>query len=256
MNIGSFLQIVIVKTKLNLHAEARQSYLSYVWWLLEPALFVGLFYIVFGIFLGNGNSSFLIFLLCGQIPFMWFARTVGNCSASIEQGKGLMQQIRIPKLFFPLVTVCQDAIKSICIFILFFLFLMLYSDGLNIHWTALPILMVVQLFFNMSIAIVGAMIVPFIPDFKFLINTFLQMMMFASGVFFNYKEVLLPEHHDLFILNPLANIITQYRSVLIGNTWPDFYALSYIFGVSVLLILSAVIIMKKIDSLYPKVLAE
>uniref|UniRef100_A0A486XW13 O-antigen export system permease protein RfbD n=1 Tax=Rheinheimera sp. BAL341 TaxID=1708203 RepID=A0A486XW13_9GAMM len=256
MKASGFFQLILTKTKLNLRAEARQSYLNYLWWLLEPALFVALFYVVFCVFLGNGTSTFLIFLLCGQIPFMWFARTVGNCSASIEQGKGLMQQIRIPKLFFPLVTVCQEAIKSICVFILFFTFLFFCNDNVTFHWLSLPVLVFVQLFFNMAIAIVGAMIVPFIPDFKFLINTFVQMIMFASGVFFNYKEVLLSEHHDLFMLNPMANIITQYRLIVMENEWPDFYALGYIFIFSLLLILVATLFMKKIDCLYPKVLAE
>lgn len=256
MNAHQFFDLIVLKTKFNLRAEARQSYLNYIWWLLEPAMFVALFYVVFGVFLGKGDSAFLLFLLCGQIPFMWFARTVGNCSASIEQGKALMQQIDIPKMFFPLVTICQDAVKSICVFIMFFAFMFIFADGALLYWLSLPLILAVQFFFVASISILGAMIVPFIPDFKFLIGTFLQMMMFASGVFFNYEDMLLPEHHSLFLLNPMANLITQFRFVLIEGQWPDFYALGQILLLSLLLILMAGLIMRKADGVYPKVLSQ
>ncbi|APD87569.1 hypothetical protein BM527_16540 [Alteromonas sp. Mex14] len=256
MSLIQFLQLTVTKTKLNLKAEARQSYLNYIWWLLEPALFVALFYVVFGVFLGNGNNSFLLFLLCGQIPFMWFARTVGNCSASIEQGKALMQQIYIPKMFFPLVTICQDTVKSFCVFIMFFVFIFFYAESPLIYWFSLPLILVVQFFFVASVSIIGAMIVPFIPDFKYLIATFVQMMMFASGVFFNYEDLLLPEHHELFLLNPMANIITQFRFVLLEGRWPDFYALGHILLFSFVLIIGAILMMRKVDGLYPKILSE
>lgn len=251
-----FFDLVAVKTKFNLQAEARQSYLNYIWWLLEPALFVALFYVVFGVFLGKGDSSFLLFLLCGQVPFMWFARTVGNCAASIEQGKALMQQINIPKIFFPMVTICQDAVKSLCVFVMFFALMLFYADDSLIYWLALPAILFVLFFFVTSISIVGAMIVPFVPDFKFLIGTFVTMMMFASGVFFNYEDLLLPEHHALFLLNPMANIITQFRLVLIEGKWPDFYALALILVSSLLVIFTAMLVMKKLDGLYPKILSE
>src|SRR5690606_38957070 len=102
VKLKQFLQLTLVKVQLNLKSEARKSYLSYIWWILEPALVVGVFYLVFGVLFSRGTPVFLVFLLCGQIPFLWFSRTITNGSASIEQGRGLMQQIEIPKIFFPL----------------------------------------------------------------------------------------------------------------------------------------------------------
>ena len=47
----TFWQLVRVKIWFNLRSEASQSYLSYAWWILEPLLLVGVFFIVFDIFL-------------------------------------------------------------------------------------------------------------------------------------------------------------------------------------------------------------
>lgn len=256
MNHSQFIALIITKVQMNLKSEAAKSYLSYLWWLFEPALFVGVFYIVFGILLAQGTSDFLVFLLCGQIPFLWFARTVGNASASIEQGAGLMQQINIPKIFFPIVVIFQDSFKSLCIFILFFGFLLLNGTEVTVYWFAIPIIMLAQLLFISCISIFVAMIVPFLPDLKFLISTGIQLLMFGSGIFYNYKDVLIAEHMSLFLLNPMANLIAQYRLVLIEQVAPSWFSLLIIIlGCSVVLVLLS-LSLKKLDEIYPRLLTQ
>src|SRR5690606_22455343 len=101
--------------------------------------------------------DFLVFLLCGQVPFLWFSRTITNGSASIEQGRGLMQQIKIPKIFFPLVTIFQDFFKAICVFILLLMFISAFGYFPNKAWISLPIVILVQLMMVSSLAVFVAM---------------------------------------------------------------------------------------------------
>ena len=119
MSLVNFAELVIEKVKMNLRSEVRKSYLSYAWWILEPALMVSVFYIVFGVLLRRGGPDFLAFLLSGYIPFQWFSRSVQNCMVSINNGKGLINQIKIPKIFFPLVTLLHDTVQSLDCFCAF-----------------------------------------------------------------------------------------------------------------------------------------
>ncbi len=256
MKVGQFSQLVLTKVQLNLKSEAKKSYLSYMWWILEPALFVGVFYLVFGVFLARGTEDFLIFLLCGQIPFLWFARSILNSASAIENGRGLMQQIKIPKIFFPSVTILQDFFKMLCVFILFGIFLVVYGIEVTKSWFYLPLLIVVQFCFISCLAVFISMIVPFLPDFKYLVNTAMQLTMFASGIFYDYKMVILEQHHNLFLLNPIANLITQYREVIQFGGEPDFYALAIIGLGSLTFLFICSLILKKIDSVYPRVLVQ
>ncbi|WP_462159433.1 ABC transporter permease [Pseudoalteromonas sp. GB56] len=256
MTLKHFIQLTFTKVQLNLKSEAKKSYLSYLWWLLEPALFVGVFYLVFGVFLARGTSDFLVFLLCGQVPFLWFARTVTNGASSIEQGRALMQQIRIPKVFFPVVTIFQDFFKAICIFLLLFLVVLGIGRPVNEAWFSLPVIIFVQLVFVSSVAIMVAMVVPFIPDLKFLVATGIQLVMFASGIFYNYKLVILEQHHPLFLMNPMASLIEQYRQVLMHGVSPNFYALGAILTVSILILFACLSVLRKLDAHYPRVLVQ
>ena len=47
---------------LSLQADAQRYFTGYLWWILEPLLWVEVFYLVFEVFLGGGRADFLMFL--------------------------------------------------------------------------------------------------------------------------------------------------------------------------------------------------
>ena len=51
------VEVLFTKLVFNLKSEAAKTYLSYVWWLLEPALLVAVLYLVFAVFLALRTLS-------------------------------------------------------------------------------------------------------------------------------------------------------------------------------------------------------
>ncbi|MEM9003730.1 MAG: ABC transporter permease [Cyanobacteria bacterium P01_F01_bin.86] len=256
MTYNQYWSLVLTKVHLNLKSEVSKSYLSYIWWVLEPALFVLVFYIVFETFLNRGGEDFVVFLVCGKIPFLWFSRTVQNASNSIVAGRGLMNQIAIPKSFFPVVVCMQDSFKSLFVFLVMLAFLLFSGVQPTMSWLALPVIMVVQFTFNLSVALFGAAIVPFIPDFRYMISTGLMLMMFGSGIFYSYKDVLLPEHQEMFLLNPMANLIRIYRDMLLGYNPIDWLSVGYIFSVCLVAVAAMLWFIRKFDNYYPRLVLQ
>ncbi|WP_051275665.1 ABC transporter permease [Aestuariibacter salexigens] len=252
MTSNQFFQLTITKVFLNLKAEASKSYLSYLWWVLEPALFVAVFYLVFGVFLGNRSEGFIVFLMCGKIPYLWFSRSVNNSANAIVAGGGLMNQVSIPKVFFPSVVVLQDLIKSAVVFLLMIVLVLINNYKPSIEWIAVPLLFLIQALVIAPIAIISSALVPFIPDLKFIVMTMTTMGMFASGIFYDYRKVVLPEHHDAFLLNPLANLIAMYRGALLENQWPDWQSLGNITGIAIIALIMSIKITQFFDLKYPR----
>ena len=60
--------------RLSLKANAQRYFLGYLWWVLEPLLWVAVFYVVFEVLLKNGRADFLIFLAVGKLTFIWFSK--------------------------------------------------------------------------------------------------------------------------------------------------------------------------------------
>ena len=250
------LEVFFTKLRFNLKSEAKKTYLSYIWWLLEPALHVAVFYLVFSIFLNRGTNNFLLFLLCGKIPFLWFSKSVSNASNSIVAGRGLILQISISKPFFPLLVVAQDFIKQLFVFGFFFVFLVAYGVEFTANWFYILPVIATQMLLIIACALLAAAITPFIPDFKFLIATGMMMLMFGSGIFYSYKEVLLERHQEIFLMNPLANLFKNYREVLLENITPDWQALGMISLLSFLVIMLMNAWFKKTDATYARLVIQ
>lgn len=252
INSHQFWAVFRTKLGYNLRSEVSQTYLGYLWWLLEPVLWVTALYVVFGIFLRLRTDDLLVFLIVGMVTYIWFQRSVGNASRSLAQRGGLMTQIPIQKVFFPLLTVCQDAVKQAVVFVAMFGFLV-YLDVLpNLAWISLPLVMVTQWLLILALGMACAAVVPIIPDMRFLIATLLTIGMWASGIFYSYEDVLLEEHQDLFLLNPMANLIKNYRQVILDGQWPDWAALGVIALSSLALIALMMWVYRRLDTTYAR----
>jgi lipopolysaccharide transport system permease protein len=233
--------------------ELRLYYLHFIWWFVEPMLNMATYYVVFAIMLNQKTDNYVPFLLTGIVFWSWFNRSLQNSSSSILQGKELIAQTDIPKTFFPIATVFQDFVKQSFVLIVLLLFLVIYGMPVTWSWTALPILMAVEFILIIGLSVLLAAIVPFFPDFKFIISAGLQLMFFASGIFYDIDRTVLPVHRVLCYLNPMAGLIRNYRIVLLHGLWPDWpYILTTFLSTLVLLIFSMFLV-RRFEHIYPKI---
>lgn len=117
----TFFALTDTIARLDLKAEASKLYLSYLWWIVEPLLYVVVFYVVFGLLLKIDRGNYVLFLLCGKVPFLWFSKSVQNSANSIVANKGLIGQVEIRKTLFPYVAVVEALYKQWAVFALLFL---------------------------------------------------------------------------------------------------------------------------------------
>ena len=249
------LELIWVKASLNLRSEASVNYLSYAWWVIEPLLHMVVYYLVFSFLLRRGGENFVAFLLTGLIPWLWFSKTISHTMGSILQGKQLMNQLYIPKLFFPLTSVVQNALKQLIVFVLLFFFLVCYGIHPSVSWINIFPVIFVQFFFIIGCSLIAAISVPFVRDMKFIIPTGLQFMMFCSGIFFSHHDI--PQHiHKFFFLNPMAVILASFRDVLIYNVLPNYTLLAYVAVLDFILIIFSVYLYNKLEYVLPRVVLE
>jgi lipopolysaccharide transport system permease protein len=252
INTRQFWAVFRTKLGYNLRSEVSQTYLGYLWWLIEPVLWVTALYVVFGIFLRLRSDDLLVFMVVGMVTYIWFQRSVGNASRSLAQRGGLMTQIPIQKIFFPLLTVCQDTVKQAVVFVAMFGFLAYMGILPGPTWVSLPLIMAAQWLLILALGMVCAAVVPIIPDLRFLISTMLMIGMWASGIFYSYTDVLIPRHQHLFLLNPMANLIKNYRQVILDGQWPDWSALLIISLSSLLFIAVMMWVYRRLDTTYAR----
>lgn len=250
-----FVELILYKALAGLRGEAARYYLSFLWWLIEPILFMMIFFVVFGLLLQTGTEDFVPFLLIGLVSWQWFSNTIRHSMTSIMEGGRLMTHVHLPKVFFPAVTIVMDTVKFLFVLAILFLFLWWYGYPVTLVYIAFPLVLLVQLVLMASLALLAAAVVPFLPDVRFALDALLQLMFFLSGIFFA-GSTLPEEYQGHFYLNPMAGLIEAHRDVLMYGSWPDFGYLAWVAGVSVLMLMVAVRILLRLDFIYPRIVGN
>jgi lipopolysaccharide transport system permease protein len=252
ISINQYLLLILQKSTSDLVAEARQGYLGMLWWVIEPVLYLSVFYFIFVAVFDRGGKDSVVFLLIGLVIWKWFGSSIPKCSNSIFANSGLIKQIYIPKIVFPVITILTTTFKFIIVFFLLLLFLLIIGYGVNTAWLALPLLILMQFLLTLSIGGVLSALIPFLPDLRIVIDNAMLLLFFVSGVFFDFSSAS-PMAKALLHINPMLGLIESYRNVLVSGVWPDLIILAYIFILSLLLMIIAMYLLHRFDRVYPKI---
>jgi lipopolysaccharide transport system permease protein len=246
-----YLNLIAVRSVMSLKSDADKNILGMLWWLIEPILYLGVFYLVFGVGLRQGGEGYVSFLLTGLVVWKWIDSSVKSVSVSIVQNVGIMSQVYVPKYVFPCVVFLTVTFRFFIVLGIFSVYLLAYEDVNLLSWLWLPIVIFVQFFFLLSASLFVAALVPVLPDLKLVINYLMMLLFFCSGIFFDLSS-LEPSVAQLLSYNPFLIQIDWYRNVLLAGEAPNLLSLvSMLFIASVLMLVNG-IIYKRLDRVFPR----
>lgn len=244
-------ELILYKTYADLRVEAERTYIGFLWWVLDPIVSMCVYYLAFGVLFNIKTEDYVPFLFTGLVPWRWHLSSMGHAGNSLISGHNLMQQVHLPKIIFPIVTLLTDLVKFAFVFVILLAFLWIYGRPVGLSYLALPFLLFVHILFIAATSIVLASIVPFAADLRLLVDYLMRLLFFLSGIFWSIERV--PEaYHSYVRLNPFFSIIEAYRDILLKNEWPAWSTLLVIAAVSVTGILVGVRVIAKNDRNYPR----
>ena len=246
-----YIELIIYRALADFRSEVSRMYLGVLWWFLEPLLYVAVFYVVFGLGFLRNSHHYVPFLLCGLIVWKWLDSTVRTASGTVAQSVSIMSQVYLPKIVFPLITVLTNFLKFLIILGVFLLFLWLYGEHAHASWWWLLVLLPLQLVLVAAAASLAAGLVPLVPDVRHAINYGMTFLFFASGVFFDPAELGAAARRILDV-NPVLHLIAMWRAVLLQGVAPAPESLSYLAGIAAVLSVTAALLFKKMDRVYPR----
>jgi lipopolysaccharide transport system permease protein len=248
-----YVDLVFQKAKADLRTEAARGYLGVLWWVIEPVMYMGAFYVVFVHFFHRGDENFVMFLLSGLISWKFFQTTILIGSNSLITNGNLMNQVYLPKIVFPFTTIMVNTLKFLIILVLFVSLLLFETGHASWSWIFLPLIVLTQLILVTSITSFFSAIMPFFPDFRVILENVLLMLFFISGVFFRITS--LPDSIQNYLsLNPMAFLISEYRNILIRGTLPNVRGLILVIIFSLLLFGIVLWLFRRFDRIYPKII--
>ena len=234
----------------SLRREAGASYGGLVWWMIEPLVHVGVFYLLFAVILQTRTEDFVLFLFAGIVSWRWMQTSVMAAATSIRSNRQLIQQVYVPKPIIPLKEVTFQTMKSLVAMGLLLVTVMIIN-GIQNSIVYLPLVLLVELTLIVCVGFVVSALVPLIPDLRNVITLLFRGLFFLSGIFFDVSRV--PEDLRFYLyLNPMVTIIESMRDALIYDRVPDLAGLLLIAAASLALGFIGLALHARFDYEYPR----
>lgn len=198
----------------------RKSVLGVFWTLLNPLFMMIILSVVFSNIFRFNIENFPLYLLSGQVIFNFFSDSTTNAMSAIINNASLIKKVYMPKYLFVLSRIFSSFINLLASITA--LMLVMVATGAELHWTVflivIPLFFLV--FFSMGVGLLLAALVVKFRDIMHLYSVFITALMYLTPVIYPLSQI--PEWLQIIVkLNPITNILTMFRDVMIYNNLPS-----------------------------------
>ncbi len=246
---------MIYSAKATLKGEVAGSRLNWLWWILDPFLFMLVYTFMALVVFGKGEPFFPIYVFIGLNMYDFFNRTVRKSVRMVKRNKSMIAKVYIPKYVLILNEMLVNAFKMCVAFMLVVLLIPVYRVPLTWHIIEIiPVFLVlVLLTFGCSCIILNLGV--FVSDLANVVVVLLKLVFYMSGVFYNI-QTRVPEPYNMVLLygNPIAGLLQNARNCILYGMSPYYDLLGIWFVISVILCVVGVRSIIKYENTYVKVI--
>lgn len=226
-------------------AKYKQTILGPLWFIIQPLMTSLVFTVIFGKVANIPTDGLppLLFYLCGQLGWNYFAQNFNSNSATLVNNAGLFSKVYFPRLVVPLANLVSNLLTFLIQSITFFAFYVYFKTAhigqfsMNWHIIFLPLLVVQSAMLSLGLGLFMSSLTAKYRDLVHLSGFLVQIWMYATPVIIPLSKF--PEQWRwLVALNPMTSVVESFRLMLLGagTVEPLYLASSILFTVVVLII--------------------
>lgn len=211
----------------DLKVRYKNSVLGFFWSLASPLLMMLVFWVVFGLWMGQPGKAFHVFVLVAILPWNWFSAAVAGGIDSIVGNAALINKVYFPREVLPISIVLSELVNFALA--LPVLLAITWASGIapTPHALWLAPIVAIQGVFTLGIVLLLATANVYYRDTAIIMNVVLTAWFFLTPVVYPMGN-LDAMHVSIggtdvsamrlaYILNPMASLISSYRVALYGS---------------------------------------
>ena len=221
-DLKKYKNYILFATWAELKTEVINSYLGWLWMILEPLAFMFIYMFIGTIVFKYKVDYYPIFVFIGLSAWTFFNKMVVASVKLISTNRDTVTKVYLPKFVLLFVKMGVNGFKMLVSFLLVLIFMIFYK--VPISWNVLYFIPIIftTVIFTFGVCTLVMHVGVFAEDLVNLVNIALRMMFYLTGVFYDlnskihnavYRTVLLD-------LNPMANFIFNLRNVLLYKSAP------------------------------------
>ena len=245
--LWQYREFLYTNVKKDIRGKYKASFLGVLWSFINPLLQVLIYAIVFPYIMRVQTDNYLVFLICGIIPWTWFVTSVGQGTVCITNNSNLIKKVYFPREILPISTVTSGVVNFLISCIIIVAFALIGGLGISWHLVFLPVIMILQYIITLSLVFLTSAINVYIKDVEYMVNFILNLMFYATPILYTAEMFSGSKFAIIFKLNPMAYIIESYRNIFYAHEIPGLKSMAILFGVGLLLLVICYLIFKKLE---------
>jgi len=222
--LWAYRNLVLNLAQRELRAKYKKSVLGWSWSLISPAATLGVYTLVFGVYLkatpptmANGDAIFALFLFAALIMWNAFAAVLNGSMIALVGAGSLLSKIYFPPES-PVIANMLASLLQVAIEVGILVAVMAAMG--NISWTALwlPVLVVQVMAFGLGLGMIASLYNVVYRDVGYLIGIVMQLLFYGTPIVYAITDI--PEEvggvpvRAIVEASPLTQFVTQSRQVV------------------------------------------
>ena len=254
-DIKKYFPYAVRAAKADLKAEVTNSFLDWMWWLIEPFCMMLIYTVMFGVVFDAAEEHFPVFIFIGITMWNFFTRGVSGSVEMVRANRSIVTRIYLPKYILLFSKLMVNGFKMLVSFAVIAAMLVVFRVRITISILCMAPVLLVLFLITFGVGSILMHYGVYVNDLSYITGILLTMMMYLTGTFYAVaKRIPAPFGAVLEKANPVAFLIAEMRNVVLYGQGLDWKLLLVWCAVSVFLIWVGVFTIYRNENSYVKVI--
>lgn len=258
--VWDYRDLLTLFVKRDIITQYKQTILGPLWWLIQPALTVVMYMVVFGGIAGIPTDGIPqpLFYLAGVCMWQYFADCLNKTSNTFVSNANIFGKVYFPRLIMPISNTVSNLVRFGIQFGLFVIVYLFYAIGGTVacpNWYMLlfPLLVLMMAGLALGFGIIISSMTTKYRDLQILFTFFVQLWMYATPIVYPLSQVKGKvvagfDLYNVMCINPVTPVIETFKHAALGaGEFIGWGWLSYSFGFMVLVLALGILIFNKVQ---------
>lgn len=212
-------------TKQDFVGQFAGSVGGFLWLFLTPLVNIIIYAFVFRYVFGMrapadfGQTSFVIFMMVGYLPWFAFADAMSKAPSLLLVKAPLITKVMFPVQILPVVGTLVPYLTHGIGFLLLLSYLLL-TGYFSLLWLWLPVIFLFQFLFTMGLVAILSAFCVFLRDLQQLVALIITSWFFLTPIVYPISVIRDESIRRLYLFNPMHNFVELYREVILLHHFP------------------------------------
>jgi ABC-2 type transport system permease protein len=216
-------ELLILFVRTDLKVKYKGSVLGYLWSMLNPALVLAIYYLIFKVITRSQIPLFAIWLFAGLLVWNLFNVAAMSATGVVVGRAGIVKKVAFPRELLALSQVGVAFFLFLIQLVVMVIALVAFKIEPDYHFLVLlPLALVVLLVFTGALSIFLSAVTVYLRDTQHLTEVALMAWFWLTPIVYAYGNVSdqLAKHHlkVLFLLNPITPIAMTFQRAIYGKS--------------------------------------